>query len=188
MLPDLFVVVIVRREPGSDVVVVKVEPRVSVVTTATGISCVYVVPLCLSVTVDGVGYVSDFCPTVMGYARRMVDPATVVVTVTVVDDTDTDGTVTVVVSGLAMLLAMPRALSRADCETGVPTRPQIICIGVKRELISMFLSHSPRIQVTRSGRKRPFDCRQMHLTSVMEQLSSVDWSMHWFTQSGKLNA
>lgn len=159
--------------PGSLVVVVKVEPALSVLIMTTGMSSVKP-SVETRVTVDGAPVTVVVLSRVIGNTRSKVAPLFVVVTVTVDSDNDSDSTVvvipadpladcsprvTVVVTCVARLLAKFSAFLKAEAGIGVPAMSQRYCKGVNNKLVSRELSQLPCIQVIRSGKKFPADAR-----------------------------
>ena len=180
--------------PGSVVVLVYVEPALSVPTMMTGMTPVKPFEadaVDIDVTVDAGPDSVVVDSSVMGYTRYRVVPPCVVVTVAVVTDTESDSTVVVaaepeppvaeappsvtvcvVVTCVARLLATFSAFRMADSGIGAPATSHTSCSGASNKLLSRSLSHSPCMQVMRSGRKLPADARQRQPIFVTAQLSS----------------
>lgn len=180
VLPTESVVVIVETAPGSTVVVVYVDPAVSVLTITTGLRPVYPLEAVdVAVRVDGLPDTVVVLPITTGYNTVTVFPSAVVVTVTVAAEDGPAGatvesppTVTVLVGCAARLLASFSAFLNAAAGIGEPAISQANCSGVNRRLLSRSLSQELCMQVIRSGRKFPAEARHKHPTSITPQLSS----------------
>jgi hypothetical protein len=119
---------------------VKTDPAELVLKIITGITPVNPPILAVVVTVAVRGSVTveadptAVCPTVSGYAIRMVEPPAVVVTVTVVRD----GVTIVVVAVACTAKELPKfaALLTAADASGTPIAEQTNCRGTSNEFVS----------------------------------------------------
>lgn len=186
VLPRESVVVYVLIATGRLVVVVYVDPTLSVLVITTGTRPVNPLETVdTEVTVDGGPEIVVVLHSVTGYTTAITEPPSVVVIVVVVTDpalivtvaaappvAEAPPSVTVVVTCAARLEAWFSAFRRADAGIGAPAISHAHCRGVRSKLLSRSLSHCPCMQVIKSGRKLPAEARQRHATSVISQLSS----------------